>query len=479
MFDKKGGLDRFFQEIVNPEGDYCDLVHLGPYIDGSHYIGVCHPDGLKQLFTDVTVFRKHPVAYGHIDLILGNGLVTSDGDLWKHERKLLTPVFHLRSLKSMLPLMFSLSQKFVQTLKTVEGQWIDCHPYLSGITLEILMFSIFGGGFDIDSMIKAWGVIHDSMNDYLFYKFLFGKWTDYIPFSVPARMRKQVKQVRQKVYALLEQRKKEYHENLERKHNYNDLIMEMVKAQYSENEAANKIFSSTGFSREELISDECLTFLIAGHETISNLLSWCLYLLGKHPEVQTKLQKEVDLVFKSCSVDEHLQNQNQNQNQNQDDDVEYYVSLVKQLPYCKQTLEETMRFRPPLPGFLDRITTTDCTVLGTFIPAGTTVTPLSYCCHHSTKFWKNPEVFDPDRFSPESQRTHTYSFVPFSAGSRNCIGQKFAMQEATLLLSVMMRHFTIETHPQDKVIMAFTGTVTPLGISVRFIPRKDVEIGST
>lgn len=159
---------------------------------------------------------------------------------------------------------------------------------------------------------------------------------------------------------------------------------------------------------------------------------------------------------------------------------------ISKLKYCKQTLEETLRLRPPVPS-LAKIATEDCMfhqnasntltgeILGHKILKGTVLVSSIITPHWNEEIWPNAQSFIPERFSEEGKANkprHAFAYYPFSAGSRNCIGQKFALQEATLVVALLLRSFHIVTNKDEKVIPQMDGTITPKGLKVKYIPRE-------
>jgi len=204
-------------------------------------------------------------------------------------------------------------------------------------------------------------------------------------------------------------------------------------------------------SSEEFVRDQALNFLFAGHETVSVLLIWVMYFLSINPSVQDKLHQEVDAVLK-------------------DGKREMSTEVLAELKYTTQVIRETLRLRPPAP-VLYRQATRDCELAGYHIPKGTTVITNFVLAQTSDKNWNNPREFNPDRFSSEDPNRHTFAYLPFSAGPRNCIGMKFAMQEATILLSTVMFNFNVELAEGSSPLPILYPTLHPEKILVKMTSR--------
>ena len=181
------------------------------------------------------------------------------------------------------------------------------------------------------------------------------------------------------------------------------------------------------------IQEEVDTFMFEGHDTTTAGAAWICQFIGSHPEVQKKLHAEIDEVF--GSTNRQLTNED-----------------LGNLKYLECVIKESLRLCPPVPFFM-RYVNEDQTVAGKTIPKGATVTVFAYMIHRDEKYFPDPERFDPDRFLPEnSANRHPFAYVPFSAGKRNCIGQRFAMMEEKVLIANILRKFEIKALRPTKEI---------------------------
>jgi len=185
------------------------------------------------------------------------------------------------------------------------------------------------------------------------------------------------------------------------------------------------------------IQEEVDTFMFEGHDTTAAAMTWCLFLLGHHPEIQERVHKELDSVF-------------------EDDGRTVTMDDCKNLTFLDQVIKESLRLYPSVPLFA-RVTSEECEVNGYKVPAGVQVLIAAYSIHRSPLIWDFPEEFNPDRFSKEnSAGRHPYAYIPFSAGPRNCIGQKFASMEEKVLLSYVLRNYRVISH-DDRESLAMDG----------------------
>lgn len=218
------------------------------------------------------------------------------------------------------------------------------------------------------------------------------------------------------------------------------------------------INNTDDFSEED-IREEVDTFMFEGHDTTAMGMSWILYLLGHHPEIQEKLAAEVDSLFEEMLAESSDKTP-----------VNIDLNRIRELKYLECVIKEGLRLCPSVP-FVGRTLTNDIDIKGYLIPKGTTVLCFIYQLHRDPAIFPNPERFDPDRFLPENvNHRHPFAYVPFSAGPRNCIGQKFAMSELKIVLSYLVRNFTFKSvAPRDKILFNMELVLrpkTPLDIQV-------------
>lgn len=205
-----------------------------------------------------------------------------------------------------------------------------------------------------------------------------------------------------------------------------------------------------GFSDQQIM-EEIMTFIFAGHETTSIALSWTLYLLAQHPEVEDRLVQELSQVMGTRPV-----------------------PLVEDLPklqYLDMVLCESMRLYPPQPAFVRRALH-DNHIGEYFIAKDTEIAVVPYIIHRDPSLWSNPERFDPERFTKENSKSrHPFAYLPFSGGLRSCIGRNFALMEARILLSSIVRHFEVSLVGGSKVIAIPAVTLRPRGMHVSVASR--------
>jgi cytochrome P450 len=241
---------------------------------------------------------------------------------------------------------------------------------------------------------------------------------------------------------------------------------------------------------EEDMREEVETFMFAGHDTTAMAISWTLYLLGLHHDIQDKVRAEVDAIFdeeeaalKNNSNENNNDNdqENDNNNQSNEDSSLTHVTeeMLKKMKYLDCVMKEVQRVYPTAP-FIGREITEDTQICGYTVPKGTGAGVLTFLLHRNPRVFPSPERFDPERFRPENCiGRHPYAYVPFSAGVRNCIGQKFALSEQKIVVSSLVRRFVVTSVDQrDKLIVVGEMVLRPKNdLRVIFEPRTDRLFG--
>lgn len=428
--DTTGKLVDIWTGLQRTDGTFEDVSNLGPYMDGTPYVMVSDRDALKEIFLSKTEFPKAMVSYNLFKDLLGNGLVMSDGPLWKSQRSLIQPFFHLASLKSLHQSMVDLTQKFIDKIEA--GGPEKLHPakdLFVSHSMAVIITLAFGSEMDDEWLSALFKQINLVFNGHVIGQIFLERLWKYVPYYGTI-MKKLVAELRPKIQACVDKRRQAEPQP--------DLIGHLAQA-VSEDGQPLPI---------DLVLDECATFIFAGSDTSASTLSWIGYYLSTYPEVQTKLQAEVDTEL-------------QGRTPTYDD--------IQHLKYCHAILNETLRIQPVVP-MIDRVTTKEMEVAGKFIPKGTVIGLGIYPLHHNPKYWPEPERFIPERWDKLERQSFTWT--PFSAGHRNCIGSKFAENEIVLTLAMLAQRFNISHDPSKKIISVFEGVVTPVGLELKFTKRK-------
>ena len=355
-------------------------------------------------------------------LVLGQGLVTSQGDLWRRQRRLMQPVFQRSNITTLLPHIAIAGNNMLDRWKKLgEGAGINLSREMTQLTLEGITQTMFS-----TSVLDKIEQISPSLDTLL--RYAAGSIVNplMLPVYVPTRVNRKFKQALRiidgVIYGIIDERRATSSA-------HNDLLDMLLKA--SDGNTGEKM-------TDRQLRDEVITIFGAGHETTANLLSWTLYLLARHPDVLAKLRQEID----------GLQGKIPD------------VADLQQLVYARAVLNESMRFRPPA-GIMLRKVNKDTEVDGYYLKAGRLAIFSIFNLHHHPDFWPQPEKFDPERFLiPENRR---FSFMPFGTGERICIGSHFALMESQLLLSMIVQHCDLQLLDTDEVEIEMAVTLRPKG----------------
>ncbi|KAK3803508.1 hypothetical protein RRG08_056505 [Elysia crispata] len=366
---------------------------------------------------------------------IGDGLLTSHGDKWHRHRRLLTPAFHFDVLKRYADIKNRcadiLVRKFEEAAET--GTSIEAFHTVGMCGLDILLKC--GMSYETHCQllgnehpyVEATAIIQDIMVDRFFKPWLY---SDFL-FSLTPTGRKffeQCKYVHHVAETIIRKRQAEIDYQMqkssgEEKPPCQDFLDILLTAK-----------DKDGFTLTlEEIKDEVTTFMFAGYETVTSITSWALYSVAEHPDIQSRVHEELDSVL----------------NNSHHTDITW--EDLTNLPYLTMVIKETMRFHSPV-HFFHRVLSKDTVIDGKIAPAGTAVSCELYNLHHNPLLWPNSMKFDPNRFLPENIKSrHSRAFLPFSAGSRTCLGKNFAMNEIKILLARILHRVTVRLDPDHKV----------------------------
>ncbi len=391
--------------VLNWQRDYGDIVHfkLGP----RDFYLISHPELAEQALVqqqDTFIKMYDADRPNGLALILGQGLVTSSGELWRKQRRLMQPVFNRSSVVTMLPEM-------IQTFEKLNTRWcelpagvaVNVADEMMRLTIEVITQTMFstsvlgridqiGPALDIGLRFAAKSIMNPLR----------------APLWLPTRANREFINARNflndTIDVIISERRQDSGQ-------YHDLLQMLLEAQ--DPETGEKM-------HDRQIRDEVLTIFSAGHETTATALSWTLALLANHPEILARLREEVAGVLNGKTPE---------------------IQDLSQLSYTRAVLEESMRIRPPVSMVMRKIAT-EANLQGYRLKAGGFAIFSIYNMHHHADFWVQPEVFDPERFLSAEKRNKAY--MPFGIGHRFCVGNNFALIESQVLLALMVQHFDFE-----------------------------------
>lgn len=415
---------------------YGDLIRFKA-IPGADLYFVVHPDAVAHVLTSHgQLYQKARSVHEPLSLLLGNGILISEGESWLRQRRLMNPAFHRQSVMNLASVMTRFAQARSQRWERYStGTVIDVAEEMQQLTLEIVGEALFSTGLDaqIDTFSTAFRRSAEFINDRINNPFKTPMW-------LPTKAHRQFLQNRDRLQhialKLIQTRRHQEHVPL-------DLLAMLMAAEDAD--------TGAHMSDAELL-DEVMTLMIAGHETVSVTLAWTFHLLGNHPEVRHQLQDEIETVLKRHppSAEDYLR-----------------------LPYTRRVIDEALRLYPPV-WALSRETLRADEIQGYPIPSETFVLVGTYFTHRHPEFWSAPEAFNPERFTEvETAKRHKFAYHPFGGGSRICIGNQFALMEATLILSTLVQRFDLEPASTQPVEIDPTFTLRPRGgLPMRLIHRS-------
>ena len=387
-----GGSDESLARLRRYFAEFGDCYRVFAPGRGAYNYVINHPDDIKRVL--LSNHRNYTKGEGmdRVKILLGNGIMTSEGDFWRRQRRMMQPSFHRRVIDRFGTLIREVNDKFAARWaeKAARREAINVSDDTSELTLEIVLRSIFGS--DLARLEKQFGanpfeVVAKEQNRDLKFAFRFRSLTKLVA-------------------ELINRRRSEPEEHFD--------FLEMLMASRDRD-------SDAPMSDKELI-DEVLTLIVAGHETTAAALTWTWYLIGQHPDATERLQTEAD----RTSPDQTLG-----------------LDAAESLQFTHQVLQEALRLYPP--GWLITRRTLEADELGGFaIPARTDVFISPYMLHRHPAFWSEPEEFRPDRFAGvDAEERHRFSYIPFAVGPRHCIGENIAMFEMLVHVHAMSRRFRL------------------------------------
>ena len=402
---------RYLHDISSTYG----RVALVPFGFAPGLFLIASASGAQRILQDnPRTYHKHPVVKSLFDLLTdGPNLLTIDGDVWLRQRRLLQPAFHRQKLESFVTGVTHTTINFVDGWTTLDpGGTLDLETEMMRVTFSIVGQALLSE--DLSDSANELGLAYTQLAQYATYRLG-------VAFPTPLWMPTRINRTMLQAKALVKRNLQQIIQNRRASNEPpNDLLTMLLESKYED---------GSGIDDSHLMSEISL-FLFAGHETTASALVWAFYEISRHPEIETRLLEEINHVLSGRAP---------------------RLEDLPKLEYTRMVLEETMRLYPPAMS-ITRTNTEEDQIDGLTIPKGSSLAVFIYGLHHDPEYWLNPERFDPERFAPSAVKARDrFTYIPFSAGPRQCIGNTFALLEMQVILTCVLQRFRLRVAPTQSV----------------------------
>jgi cytochrome P450 len=396
--------------FINRCHDYGDVVRARFFYVPAYFL--YNPDHIEYILsTNARNFIKSmSLRSNFFGRLLGNGLLTSEGDFWRRQRRLAQPAFHRQRISAYGDVMVEFTERMISSWQ--QGETREIHRDMMRLTLEIVGRTLFNA--DVSGDVDRVGTILSEIVK-PFASQATVKWIldNRLPTPNHFRFHRQVSKMDEIVYRIIAERRASGRDE-------GDLLSMMLQAQDEDGSQMT----------DQQLRDEVMTLFLAGHETTALTLSWAWYLLGLNPETEQKFHAELDDVLAGRRPT---------------------FADLPQLKYAEKIAKESMRLYPPAFG-VGREAIADCEIGGFRIPAKAQIFAFQWVTQRDSRYFEAPEKFDPDRWSEEFiSQLPKYAYFPFGGGPRVCIGNQFAMMEIILALATIGQKFRLKLVADHKV----------------------------
>lgn len=374
-----------------------------------------HPDHAKHVLADNAANYHKGIGYIEARRALGDGLLTSEGELWRKQRRTIQPVFQHRRVAAQAEVIATEAAHLVERLRAHVGRGsVDVLHELTGLTLGVLGTALLDADLHrFHSAAQSFEAVQDQA---MFEMESMGMVPMWLPLPRQLRFRRARADLARIVEELVRERQSDP------RGTGDDVLSRLIVSTREEPDPR---------VGEQRMRDELVTLLLAGHETTSSTLGWALHLLDRHPDVRLRLREEVLRVV---------------------GDRQPGFADLESLPYTSMVLQETMRLFPPV-WILTRRAVGDDEIGGYHVPGGSDVLICPYTLHRHPALWADPDRFDPGRFDPaRTTNRPRYAYLPFGAGPRFCVGNHLGLLEATLVLATLVRDLRLERVPTHEAV---------------------------
>lgn len=380
-----------------------------------------HPDYIEQvLVTQQSNFSKSR-DYRVLSHVMGEGLLTAEGEAWRSQRRLVQPAFLHENIAGYGRVMVECAKRMLDTWE--EGVARDIHRDMTRLTLEIVTRALFGTSNPARADEVATGLQY-MMEEFTWHANLSFILPEFIPLPIRGRLRRGILLLDDVFYSIIKSRRMNPSDR-------GDLLGALLNVRHADGRPM----------ADRELRDEMMTLLLAGHETTAVALTWTWYLLALNKQSETKLHEELEAVL---------------------GDRDPTVTDISRLRYTEWVIKESMRLYPPAWG-IGRRALVDFDLGAYRLPAGTNIFLMQWITHRDGRFYPEPERFRPERWGEpiHGSELPRFAYFPFGGGPRKCIGASFAMMEAVLLLATLARRFRLELAPDASVELLPSLTLRP------------------
>lgn len=391
--------------------EYGDVVRARFFYLLSYFL--YHPNDIEQVLAtnNRNFIKPRSVRTPFFCRLVGNGLLTSEGEFWRRQRRLAQPAFHRARINAYGETMVAYTEKMLDSWR--DGEQRDIHQDMTHLTMQIVTRTLFNTDVthDAEHISAALQIIVEPFSSQATLKWILD---NRLPTRTNRRFHEAVRQIDEFIFRIINQRR-------ESGEDHGDLLSMLLQAQDETD--------GTGMTDQQL-RDETMTLFLAGYETTSLALTWAWYLLAQHPEAETQLRQELDEVLGGRAPQ---------------------VADMPRLRYTEMVAKETMRLYPPA-YIVGREAVSDCEVGGYRVRAGTQLFMPAWVVHRDARFYERPNAFWPERWTTAFvEQLPRYAYFPFGGGPRICIGNSFAMMEIILLLATIAQKFQLRLVPEQRV----------------------------
>ena len=396
--------------LTRASREYGDLVYFK--VASQHMYLVNHPDYVREILVNNQSNFMKSRALQRAKMLLGEGLITSEGQHHLRQRRLVQPAFHRERLAGYAAVMSAQAVKMRERWQA--GNTMDLSVEMAQMTLSIVAKTLFSA--DVESEAPEIG---DAMTTVIqMFRLLLMPFSEFIhklPLPSVRRFNKARARLDATIYGLIRERRRSGVDT-------GDLLSMLLLARDEDKDG--------GRMSDRQVRDEALTLFIAGHETTADALAWTWYLLSQNPEVEQRLHEEIDTVLGGRAPE---------------------LADVPQLRYAEMILAEALRLYPPAWG-IGRMAKGAFQLGGFRIPAKSICIMSPYLLHRDARWFSEPERFDPERWTPELRDSRPkFAYFPFGGGARVCIGERFAWMEGVITMAAIAQKWRLRLQPGQKV----------------------------